>query len=351
MIYVNARFLTHKLTGVERFATEICRQLILQRPGMFCFVAPRNVINEDLAKEFNVTFVGHTKGYVWEQFTLPRFLRKQGNPVLLNLCNLAPLGYENNIITLHDITWVRFPDTFSWTFRLFYNIFVPGLCRKARHIFTVSGFSRSEIASHFALDEDNITVVYNAVNRMFCPDDIKGNEGKYFLAVSSAKGNKNFEMAVKAFQIFDSRKQDSRLLIIGDLESKVFHKADFGQVSRNPRIKMLGRVPDKDLIDYYRGASAFIFPSLYEGFGLPALEAQACGTAVISSNAASMPEVLGQSAILCNPLDAGAFADAMEEVNTNSAVRESLIKRGLENVKRFSWSASAEKMLKILLEL
>lgn len=347
MIYVNARFLCRNITGVDRFAIEICRQLVQRWPGEFCLVAPKNILHNDIAAELGVKIIGHSCGYFWEQFILPFFLKRQGCPLLLNLCSIAPVLYRNNILTLHDITWVRFPDTFSWRFRAFYNICVPILCRRARHIFTVSEFSRSEISSLYSVNKDRISVLYNAVNEDFSPGNPLNDEGKYFLAVSSAKANKNFEAIIKAFQIYDSHKSDSNLLIIGDPRSDVFRKINLN-LDETPRIKCLGRVSDSSLIDYYRGAEAFIFPSRYEGFGLPALEAQACGAPVVASNTSSLPEILGQSAVLCNPDNPEEIASAMISISGNKTLRESLISKGLENVKRFSWAASAEKCMGVL---
>lgn len=351
MIYVNARFLTRKLTGVDRFAIEICRQLIRMRPGEFCLVTPHDIVQKDIAAELGAKVIGRSKGYLWEQFTLPRYLHKQGCPLLLNLCSIAPVLYGNNVVTLHDITWVRYPDTFSWKFRFFYNCFVPTICRRARHIFTVSEFSREEIASHFSLDRNRITVLYNAVNDKFIPATSSNGSGNYFLAVSSAKANKNFGAIIKAYGIYDSGKSNCRLLIIGDMESKVFRRIGLKQMSGNPRIKLLGRVSDAELVDYYRGAAAFIFPSFYEGFGLPALEAQACGAPVISSNTSSLPEVLGDSALFCSPDSPDAIAGAMKALSEDDGMRQDLIRRGFRNVKRYSWAASAKKCLEILSSL
>lgn len=339
------------MTGVDRFAVEICRQLVLQRPREFQLLAPENILYKDIAEELGVKIIGHTQGYLWEQITLPLYLRKQGSPLLLNLCSIAPIFYRNNIVTLHDITWIRYPKTFSWRFRAFYNLAVPILCHRARHIFTVSEFSRREIASRFSLNAKDITLLYNAVNIDFCPGNPQNGKGKYFLAVSSAKVNKNFGMIIKSFQMYDKKKGDCDLYIIGDLESKVFQTIGLNHMLDNPRIKCLGRVSDIELIDYYRGAEAFVFPSLYEGFGLPALEAQACGTPVISSNLSAMPEVLRKSAILCNPFDQEDISNAMISITENKALRQNLIAEGLENVKRFSWEESARRCIEILSDL
>ena len=117
------------------------------------------------------------------------------------------------------------------------------------------------------------------------------------------------------------------------------------ECSKNPNIKLLGRVSDNDLIRYYSNAVAFIFPSLYEGFGIPVLEAQACGCPVISSNSSSLPEILGDSALMCDPNNTNEFANAVLKLVNHKSLKEILIDKGYENIKRFSWEKSAEKLL------
>lgn len=169
----------------------------------------------------------------------------------------------------------------------------------------------------------------------------------YFLTVSSLNYRKNFITVLKAFSKFCESNQYGSLYIVGDLKCDSFNGIDIRAYKNNERIKFLGRVSDVELIEYYSNAVAFVFPSLYEGFGIPAIEAQACGCPVISSNSSSLPEVLGESALTCNPLDANRFAELMNDVFNNENLRANLIAKGYENVKRFSWNESAKKIVEI----
>lgn len=344
-VYVNARFLTQEMTGVQRFAVEISRQLKSLLGDRVKFVAPSNIKFVELADELQAEIVGKHTGYCWEQIELPRYLKRKGSPVLLNFCSVAPLLYDNNILAIHDITWVRYPDTYSFRFRTAYNFLVPRLARKAAKIITVSDFSLKEISGYYNIPENRFVVAHNAVSQRFSQviDDSLRNEN-YFVAVSSIKENKNFPMVIESFNLLKKRLPDVKLYIIGDVREKVFGNVSL-DICGNPDIVLLGRVSDNELIRYYSNAVGFIFPSLYEGFGIPVLEAQACGCPVISSNSGSLPEVLLDSALLCSPDDAQAFADNMYAVATDMELRNVLKDKGKKNIERFSWEESARKIL------
>ncbi len=345
MIYINSRFLAQSLTGVQRFATELSFQLKEILGEKIKFVAPPDIIQKEIAKELNAEIIGSHTGYFWEQVELPQYLEKQGSPPLINFCSVAPLFYKNNIIAVHDITWVRFPETYSKSFRLVYNFLIPRLCKRAKHLITVSEFSKNELSHYYKLPKEKITIIPNAVNSIFKP---VFQENLYcemfFLAVSSVKANKNFPVILSSFEKLQKRIPEAKLFVIGDLKGTAFNHINLTRYEKSPNIKMLGRVSDEDLIRYYSNAVAFIFPSLYEGFGIPALEAQACGCPVISSNTSSMPEVLLDSVLYCNPTDSNAFAQNMYNLATNSVLRQELIRKGFDNVQRFSWKTSAEKI-------
>lgn len=238
--------------------------------------------------------------------------------------------------------------TYSRSFRMVYNFLIPQLCKRVKHVLTVSNFSLEEITSYYNVPKDKFSVVYNAVDSQFTQVKDEQLQGeKYFVAVSSVKENKNFPMVVDSFNKLQQRLPEAKLYIIGDLKDKNFGNIDLN-VEDNPNIVLLGRVSDEDLIRYYSNATGFIFPSYYEGFGIPVLEAQACGCPVISTNSSSLPEVLWDSAILADPDDVDAFADGMYKVATDAELRANLIKKGFENVSRFSWEDSARKIVELL---
>ena len=352
MIVVNARFLTQPITGVQRFALEISRALkLLCNKDELKFFAPCNILHQEDAKNLDVEIIGSHAGHLWEQFDLPRHLKKIGSPLLLNFCNTAPVFYSNKISTLHDITYIRYPKTYSKAFRYFYRLLIPLVLKSSKHVYTVSEFSKTEISSYYRLPNQKISIVYNAVGGIFHP---RSNENlkkeNYLLAVSSVKESKNFEMIVKAFEGVSKQMKNLKLFIVGDLKSGSFSSVDLNALTCNPQVKMLGRVSDSELVELYSNACAFLFPSLYEGFGIPVLEAQACGCPVIASNVASMPEVLADSADLVNPHSIEDWIQAIRKIVTGEEHRNQLTGSGLRNIERFSWKKSADKILNFAIE-
>jgi glycosyltransferase involved in cell wall biosynthesis len=351
MIIINARFLTQKLTGVQRFAIELCFQMKERLGGDVQFVVPYNIIHTEIAEQLGAVVIGKKRGHLWEQIDLPIYLKAKGSPILICLGNTAPVFYHNKISTLHDIMFIRYPKTFSFEFRMLYRILIPRVLHTSKYIFTVSDFSKKEICDYYNVNPDKVAIIYNAVNGMFhhITDNALGKE-KYLITVSSFKENKNFIMAYKAFKLAQKYVEGLKLYIIGDVKTGSFNNMDVlvSQLQQDKDVVLLGRVADDKLIKYYSNAMAFLFPSFYEGFGIPVLEAQACGCPVISSNSSALPEVLGDSAILCNSNKENDFANAIVKIAQDKIMSEYLVRRGYENVKRFSWGRSAEYIRDII---
>ena len=152
-IYINARFLTQQKSGVQQFAIELSKELLKINPNIN-FIAPKNIINTNLAKDLNVKTYGNHIGQAWEQLELPIFLQKKGKPLLINLCNSAPLNYSNSIITLHDLAFIENPKWFSYSFRKWYNFLIPRIAKKTKHILTVSEFSKTEIQNKLNINHN-----------------------------------------------------------------------------------------------------------------------------------------------------------------------------------------------------
>ena len=347
MIIVNSRFITQDLRGVQRFAECISLELAKLR-GDLRFVAPPGSVRPEVAKRLNIEIIGTHQGQRWEQWDLPNWLRTQGNPLLLSLCSTAPLRYANQIATHHDINYVRFPESYSWKFRTSYRCLIPLLLRRTRSLITVSEFSKAEISRFYRYPGDSITVVPNAVAEAFTLDGPVAAAGKpYLLAVSSPSYHKNFARMLAAFAALPPD-LDVELRIVGDSHA-VFGQSDLATLAaRDRRVKLLGRIDDQALAQQYRHATAFVFPSLYEGFGIPPLEAQACGCPVISANTASMPEVLQDSALYFDPYEASSITQAMLTILRDPGLRERLSAKGLANTQRFSWKTSAGKVSELL---
>lgn len=341
MIYVNGRFLTQDITGVQRFSEEIIKELYKIRDDIIILVPDMNYVKRT-PLGFKIIEVKGGKGHYWEQVTLPLFLRKKHNPLLLNLCSTAPAFYHNQIVTHHDITYIRFPNSYSWKFRLFYRTLAPLMMANCIKLITVSNFSKKEIIEYYNIPKSKVIVIYNAVGSSFSNFDNKSSDEEddsYALAVSSPNVHKNFSGMIQAFS---STKGDLKLKIIGSA-SKSFNSLDFS-AENDPRIEFLGRVEDSELIKLYQNAKYFIFPSFYEGFGIPPLEAQACGCPVVSSDRASLKEVLQDSALFFDPAKKSEIIEALQIIDSDETLRKELIDKGIENLKRFSWEISAKKL-------
>lgn len=347
---VNARFLTQELTGVQRFAIELCKRLKKDSNYDVEFVTPKNIVQKSLAKEIDSKTVGFLTGHLWEQIELPFYLKTKKNPLLINLGSTAPMFYKNQIVTHHDITYIRFPESFSKKFRTLYRIIVPNILKNSKKIITVSEFSKNEIAEYYNIPKNKFQIIYNGVEKNhFVPEFSKKNNPKYILAVSSRNYHKNFQGLVKSFKSIKDKLKDVDLYIVGSSDIKSFNtiELDIEDLKKEERIHFLGRLSDEELIKTYQNAYVFVFPSFYEGFGIPPIEAQACGCPVIASNTASMPEVLQDSVVYFDPNN---ISDMTEKLiyfcRQDSSFRDSFIKKGIKNSERFDWDLSVE-VLKI----
>ncbi|MRT50496.1 glycosyltransferase family 1 protein [Raoultella sp. RIT712] len=341
MVYINGRFLTQPITGVQRFAYELCLHLSRIRKDTVILVPAISLIKKDyIVKELNIIELKGGSGHYWEQFTLSLFLNKNNKALLVNLCNTGPAFYKNQIVTQHDISYIRFPDSFSRKFRFFYMSLTPLLLKNSKAIITVSNFSKNEISSYYKVCKSKIYVIPNAVGHVFAMNNnckLNGAE-EYYLTVSSVNYHKNLHGLINA--LVESN-IDIKLKVIGG-RTAAFKNVDI--CVHDPRIDFLGRVTDEELVKLYQGAKAFIFPSFYEGFGIPPLEAQSCGCPVISSDRAAMKEVLDKSVFYFNPEIASEMINAIKFINENRRFRKKLIEKGNENIKRYSWTNSAHKL-------
>lgn len=348
MIVVNARFLTQPITGVQRYGIEISLALKKIHKDII-FIAPKDIIHRDIALKLGAVSFGNLRGHAWEQYELPKYLKKTNSPLLVNLANTAPVFYKNKISTIHDIAFEKFPQNFSWKFRKYYQLLVPKIISSSRRVFTVSEFSKSEICSLYKINTSKIHVIPNASSAIFTKGSRREPTAKYILAVSSLTQQKNFTGLIDAFNILED--QQHELLLVGSINRNFAAQTLIDKIDSNPRIKFAGRVSDEALIDLYRNAAAFIHPSFYEGFGIPPLEAQACGCPVICSNIASLSEVCGSSALYFDPYNPSDIADKIDSVLIDPNLSKKLILSGSENIKRFSWESSANKILASIKDL
>jgi glycosyltransferase involved in cell wall biosynthesis len=346
MMIVNARFLTQPITGVQRYAIEMSRVLKQLDPSIR-FVAPHDILHHDIAQELGVIKVGRGRGHVWEQFELPAYLRKNSSPLLISLATTAPVLYRRKIVTVHDLAFKRFPAAVSWQFRLYYGWLIPRVVRSALHVTTVSQYSKQDICSTYGIAASDVSVLYNA--SAFAPGR-HGNgakKQKLIIAVGSIQPYKNIDTLVTAFTRFkQAGDPDYVLKLVGGADPRVFQHTRLRQaVAGRGDIQFTGYLPDAELLALYETATCFVFPSLFEGFGIPPLEAMACGCPVIASNAASIPEVCADAALYCDPRDPDEMAARMAQLTADPQLQADLVARGFDNLRRFSWEASGAAML------
>lgn len=342
-VRVNARFRSRPLTGVERFAGEVVARLG-GREGL------------SLVESAPGTPLGGLKGHAWEQLVLPRHTAR--GEILFSPCNTGPLSVENQLLVIHDAAVWDCPGGFSPAFRTLYRQLLPRLAKRARAVATVSEFSRTRLAPHLGIPADAIVVFGNAVSPAFSPGETltKHQDGPVLLCVGSMDPRKNLGRLLRVWLgLHEAGKLPggARLRLAGGANPRSFSGVDRVE---GAGIEWLGRVEDAALIDLYRGADAFIYPSLYEGFGLPPLEAMACGCPVLLSNAASLPEVGGpgsEGAVsYFDPESEEEMASAIERfLALDRGKKEEMRTNALARSRLFSWEAVADRVARRMAEL
>ncbi|WP_242918243.1 glycosyltransferase family 4 protein [Pontibacter liquoris] len=347
-IIVNARFLTQPVTGVQRFAIEISLCLKRLYPHAV-FVAPRKLVHKEIAQQLEVVTFGHLAGHAWEQLELPLYLKKHNQPLLLNLCNTAPLFYRKQVVCIHDLAVFINPAWFSASFAAVYKFLLPRIARRSVKVLTVSNYSRQTIQSLLGIQEAKIAVIYNAVSDYLCTtgkEATPSKYGAYILAVGSLDPRKNLLNLVKAFN--QCQLPGIKLVIVG-ATSSIFKDPALQQLLLgNDQIILTGYLPDQALPGLYRNALFFVYPSFFEGFGIPPLEAMQCGCATIVSNTSSLPEVCADASLYVNPTDIADIARAIGLLASDAELRNNLIHKGLERSRHFSWEKSAIKLMKVI---
>tara|TARA_B100001057_G_scaffold74541_1_gene69089 strand:- start:7049 stop:8116 length:1068 start_codon:yes stop_codon:yes gene_type:complete len=346
VIYINGKFLSQEMTGAQRFASEISKYLV-KNFNHYVVLAPNNIIHHDLAKELNVKILSGFNGILWEQITLRNFLIKEKDtPPLINLSFTAPIFYKNNVISILDLIYQN-KDWVSYRFHYYYSFLVPILAAKAKQIITISNFSKKDIVQKLKINPKKISVIYCGVSDRLVPNKAKNKFGKYVLGVSTLNKRKNFQGLINAF--IKSNLEEYNLVIVGSKNNKVFQKALYNfEEEFEKRIIFTGNVSDYELASLFSNAELFVFPSYFEGFGLPPLEAMSLGCPTVVSNTSSLPEVCGNASCYFNPSDVDDISLAIKKVIQNQNYRSDLIKNGYENIKRFSWEDSSNKLNEVI---
>jgi glycosyltransferase involved in cell wall biosynthesis len=321
-VVINGRFLEQKITGVQRFALEVTKALdefaagasgtgaSSGNPLEYILAISPAVADEVIPplKNIRIERVGSRSGILWEQTQLVSYLRKK-KALVLNLCNVTTLFYHKAIVCIHDICYSLHPEFVSSKNRLvraWHVLQDRTSAKKSLKVLTVSNFCKQEIINYYSLAPEKLVVVYNGWQH-FNPEIEKDDfdqrfsflkDGQYYYTMSTLKRNKNFKWIVENAK----NNPDKVYAVAGKIDVKKFGTS--AEEYKAPNIHYLGYVSDEEAKILMKHAKAFLFPSLYEGFGIPPLEALAMGTPVISSNATCLPEIFGDSVHYIDPLNA-----------------------------------------------
>jgi glycosyltransferase involved in cell wall biosynthesis len=358
-VLVNGAFLAHAPTGVQRHAWEILERLPAHgiQPVL---LAPRSLVVHDGygPAAGGVRRYRNGRPQVWQQLTLPRAARR--GDILWTPSGLAAVAAGRQVVTMHDLSMLDHPEWFSPAYSWAYRLLAPIALRRALHVFTSSRFSQQRIHDRLGVPLSRITPVASAASARVSleaagpPDEraaIRARYGlpaRYILAVGSVEPRKNLLRLLEAAAVVRQRDAEIHLAIVGG-QQRIYRSA--GMSARQEGLIMLGYVPDEHLGAIYEGARVFVYPSLYEGFGIPPLEAMACGAPVVTSATTSLPEVVGDAAILVDPLDPTSIAEGIQVALGDSDVRARLVAAGHVQAKRFSWDCSASQVAAVFTRL
>jgi len=363
-IGLNGRFLVANRTGVQRSAYRLFRGII-EKGERFDFVLFTGQ-SEAFAPEWQKPYVSMVccdlysqnafRNHLWEQFTLPKLANAHGVQILHSPANLAPVFCkQKTVVNIHDLCFLIQPNWFSLNFRTFYSLLIPKIAKKASIIITNSNNSKNDILELLGVDINRIRLTYWAVEPLFFTYDTPfpyENRPDRILFVGSLEPRKNLGGLILAFNIFRRRNptQKTQLSIVG-CTSSVFanHEYELGEFSKD--IEFLGYISDKSLAAMYASSRVLVYPSFYEGFGFPPLEAMATGTPVITSACASLPETVGTAALVVDPSNPEDIADKIENVLLQPAVAHQLIEKGRQRARFFSWDVISEHVLGIYEDL
>ena len=355
-LFINGRFLSQSLTGVQRYAAEMVKAIdallvsnqspASLRHAEWELLTPNDATETLRLDRIKIRKIGHLTGHAWDQIDLAR-AAAPGR--LLSLANSGPVFHRDHVVIIHDAQVFRRPDFFGWRYLAVHRTMGRLLASRAT-IATVSAFSRRELAATLGLREADIPVFPNSAEHFAAtePDsDILVRLGiqprSYFLFVGSRTKNKNLSVAIRATQLLG--RTDVPLVIVGGNNDKVFQDKSNEEASG---LLLAGRLTDSEIAALYAHASAFVFPSLYEGFGVPPLEAMIFGCPVIASMADAVVETCGEAAAYFHANDAEALQRLMIERLAVGAISDQERKKQQDRLALYSWRNSARALLDFL---
>ena len=367
IVAINTRLLIKdKLDGIGRFAFENLKiitnnnpeiefHFIFDRPFSSDFIFSKNITPHVLSPQTRHPLLW----YIWLEWKLPNLLKKIKADVFFSPDGFIPLNCSiPTVTTIHDINFEHKPLDLIWTHGLFYRFFFKKYAKAANQIITVSNFSKNDMIKTYNINAEKIHIAYNGVSEIFTTkSDVKkqiikqkfSNNRDFFIFIGSLHKRKNIKNLLLSFEEYKKDKGKLKLLIIG--ENK-WTDQSVKNIYQNMKFKkdviFLGRIKDDELVQILASAHALCFISLFEGFGLPIIEAMKLRVPVITSNTSCMPEIAQDCAIIVDPYNTNEIKNAMSQISTDTLLRKKLIQKGEARAKDFNWSKSADKIWKII---
>jgi glycosyltransferase involved in cell wall biosynthesis len=344
LIVLDADVLGRRRTGDESYVSALLRELPrLDDELRFAAVTRHPECVPDGVEAVELP----ARSQAWRMsWPLPRLLRRLQPAVVHFQHVVAPGSTAPSALTIHDLSFERDPRLMGLRDRFFFRTMVPRSVRRADRVIAVSERTRQDLVEHYRLDEAKIAVAPNGIDQGFSPEGPGADGSPYLLFVGALQPRKDPLVAIEALSLADS---ELRLVLVGpDKGSAAEARRTAARLGLNDRVEFAGHVEKPVLATLYRGAEALVFPSRYEGFGLPVLEAMASGTPVVATSAGAIPEVAGEAAVLVEPGDPVALAGGIERA---LADRERLVRAGLERASLYSWTDTALRARAVYREL
>jgi glycosyltransferase involved in cell wall biosynthesis len=364
VIAVNTRMLRlNKMEGIGYFTFESFRRIthlhpehefifIFDRPFDKSFIFGDNVKAHVISPPASHPFLW----LIWHEWSLCRLLKKISPDLFVSTDGFLSLqSGVKTLAVIHDINFEHYPNDIPFIYRTYYRYFFSKFAKKAVRIATVSAYSKKDIVDTYSVSPDKVDIVYNGASEGFKPLSIveqqsvrdRYTEGKeYFLFIGTLHQRKNIANLLKAFEIFRSKTGAEYMLVLAGTKrwwTKEMEAA-FSGMSHQQDVLFTGRIPDEDLYSLTAAAFAVTYVSLFEGFGIPIIEALRSDVPVICSNTTSMPEIAGDAAILVDPFSVASIADAMIKLKSDQQLRSKLIENGKKRKNNFTWDKTANDL-------
>lgn len=367
-IAIDVRTISKPRSGVGHYVTNLIRELqAIDGENGYLLISNDGAYEAEFAPRGNfenyrtrISNENHLVGDLWENLWLPGMLRKRGVDVFHGPAFMIPLRLPamRAVVTIHDIVAFVKPETVPLKYAMYMRLLINLVARKADRIIAPSQSTKMDLVNMLRIPEERIRVVHEAVSGRFHPageDSVRGEvkrrfgiRDRYMLFVGNLEPRKNLVRLLRAFEAARGRLGGAYQLVVCGKKGwlykdilRAFHEVNKGDII------LTNYVSGDDLVKLYQGADMFVFPTLYEGFGLPVLEAMACGAPVINSNVSSLPEISEDASILIDPLDVESISEAMVRLAFSESLRADLREKGLLRAAEFSWTETARKTLDV----